>query len=85
MVKAWVDKRNGAGSSLGAATLYNKSSNFKGQHENLASGPIEDLIAHGEHRYCISGTSLLAVMDLSSHVSYSDVLSVCTGEMSPHR
>lgn len=34
-------------------------------------------------RYRISGTSLLAAMDLSSHVPYSDVLSVRTGEMSP--
>lgn len=24
--------------------------NFSGQHEVLASGPIEDLIAHREHR-----------------------------------
>nr|XP_010912861.1 AUGMIN subunit 6 isoform X1 [Elaeis guineensis] len=55
----------------------------KSQHEVLASGPIEDLIAHREHRYRISGTSLLAAMDLSSHVPYSDVLSVRTGEMSP--
>ncbi|ONK77703.1 uncharacterized protein A4U43_C02F9640 [Asparagus officinalis] len=55
----------------------------KSQHEVLASGPIEDLIAHREHRYRISGTSLLAAMDLSSHVPYSDVLSVRTGEISP--
>lgn len=34
-------------------------------------------------RYRISGTSLLAAMDLSSHVPYSDVLSVRAGEISP--
>ncbi|XP_065010597.1 AUGMIN subunit 6-like isoform X1 [Musa acuminata AAA Group] len=39
------------------------------QHEVLASGPIEDLIAHREHRYRISGSSLLAAMDLNSHTS----------------
>ncbi|XP_020107127.1 AUGMIN subunit 6 [Ananas comosus] len=55
----------------------------KSQHEILASGPIEDLIAHRDHRYRISGSSLLAAMDLSSHVPYSDVLSVRTGEMTP--
>ncbi|KAK4603405.1 hypothetical protein RGQ29_012083 [Quercus rubra] len=48
----------------------------KSQHEVLASGPIEDLIAHREHRYRISGSSLLAAMDQSSQVPYSDVLSV---------
>ncbi|XP_042456828.1 AUGMIN subunit 6-like [Zingiber officinale] len=46
------------------------------QHEVLASGPIEDLIAHREHRYRISGSSLLAAMDLSSNLPHSDVLSV---------
>ncbi|WOL14359.1 AUGMIN subunit 6 [Canna indica] len=54
----------------------------KSQHEVLASGPIEDLIAHREHRYRISGSSLLAAMDLSSHVPYSDVLSVASSEIS---
>ncbi|CAL9118988.1 unnamed protein product [Musa textilis] len=39
------------------------------QHEVLASGPIEDLIAHREHRYRISGSSLLAAMDQNSHAS----------------
>ncbi|XP_074589469.1 AUGMIN subunit 6-like [Curcuma longa] len=46
------------------------------QHEVLASGPIEDLIAHREHRYRISGSSLLAAMDLSSNLPHSDVRSV---------
>lgn len=47
----------------------------KSQHEVLASGPIEDLIAHRDHRYRISGSSLLAAMDHSSQTPYSDVLS----------
>ncbi|CAL5325634.1 unnamed protein product [Camellia sinensis] len=53
----------------------------KSQHEVLASGPIEDLIAHREHRYRISGSSLLAAMDQSSQVPYSDVLSVHPGNL----
>ncbi|KAM7280065.1 hypothetical protein ACFE04_007199 [Oxalis oulophora] len=48
---------------------------YSGQHEVLASGPIEDLIAHREHRYRISGSALLAAMDQSSQVPHSDVLS----------
>ncbi|PSS35272.1 AUGMIN subunit like [Actinidia chinensis var. chinensis] len=51
----------------------------KSQHEVLASGPIEDLIAHREHRYRISGSSLLAAMDQSSEIPYTDVLSVHPG------
>ncbi|KAJ4974086.1 hypothetical protein NE237_007260 [Protea cynaroides] len=47
----------------------------KSQHEILASGPIEDLIAHREHRYRISGSSLLAAMDQSTQVAYPDVSS----------
>ncbi|KAK9104214.1 hypothetical protein Scep_021058 [Stephania cephalantha] len=53
----------------------------KSQHEVLASGPIEDLIAHREHRYRISGSSLLAAMDQSSQVPYADVLSIQASEM----
>ncbi|XP_031283293.1 AUGMIN subunit 6 [Pistacia vera] len=45
----------------------------KNQHEVLASGPIEDLIAHREHRYRISGSSLLAAMDQSSQVQSGDL------------
>ncbi|GAV85753.1 hypothetical protein CFOL_v3_29187 [Cephalotus follicularis] len=52
----------------------------KNQHEALASGPIEDLIAHREHRYRISGSSLLAAMDQTSQVPYTDVLSVQPGD-----
>ncbi|KAG8058916.1 hypothetical protein GUJ93_ZPchr0002g23441 [Zizania palustris] len=55
----------------------------KGQHEVLASGPIEDLIAHREHRYRISGSQLLAAMDLSSSVPHSELLSARAGEISP--
>ncbi|KAK3183730.1 hypothetical protein Dsin_031016 [Dipteronia sinensis] len=53
----------------------------KNQHEVLASGPIEDLIAHREHRYRISGSSLLAAMDQSSQVPCTDVLSVQPGDL----
>ncbi|KAA8548187.1 hypothetical protein F0562_004552 [Nyssa sinensis] len=52
----------------------------KNQHEVLASGPIEDLIAHREHRYRISGSTLLAAMDQSSQAPYADVLSVQSGD-----
>ncbi|KAM0850672.1 hypothetical protein ACQ4PT_052928 [Festuca glaucescens] len=52
----------------------------KGQHEVLASGPIEDLIAHREHRYRISGSQLLAAMDMSSSVPHSELLSARAGE-----
>lgn len=53
----------------------------KSQHEVLASGPIEDLIAHREHRYRISGSSLLAAMDQSSQIPYTDVLAVQPGDL----
>ncbi|RDX66849.1 AUGMIN subunit 6 [Mucuna pruriens] len=53
----------------------------KSQHEVLASGPIEDLIAHREHRYRISGSSLLAAMDQSSQAPYSDALSGQPGDL----
>ncbi|KAE8680888.1 tether containing UBX domain for GLUT4-like isoform X1 [Hibiscus syriacus] len=59
-----------------ATRLWESISSRKSQHEVLVSGPIEDLIAHREHRYRISGSSLLAVMDQSSQVPCSDVLSV---------
>ncbi|XP_073008101.1 AUGMIN subunit 6-like [Typha latifolia] len=66
-----------------ATRLWESLLSRKSQHEVLASGPIEDLIAHREHRYRISGSSLLAAMDQSSQVPYSDVLSAQTGEISP--
>ncbi|VAI14955.1 unnamed protein product [Triticum turgidum subsp. durum] len=52
----------------------------KGQHEVLASGPIEDLIAH--RRYRISGSQLLAAMDTSSSIPHSELLSARAGETS---
>lgn len=51
-----------------AARLWESLLSRKSQHEVLASGPIEDLIAHREHRYRISGSALLAGMDQSSQV-----------------
>ncbi|XP_048328140.2 AUGMIN subunit 6 isoform X2 [Ziziphus jujuba] len=62
-----------------ATRLWESILSRKSQHEVLASGPIEDLIAHREHRYRISGSSLLAAMDQSSQVPYADVLSVQSG------
>nr|CAB3446521.1 unnamed protein product [Digitaria exilis] len=53
------------------------------QHEVLASGPIEDLIAHREHRYRISGSQLLAAMEISSSVPHSELVSARAGETSP--
>ncbi|KAG9446426.1 hypothetical protein H6P81_012554 [Aristolochia fimbriata] len=54
----------------------------KSQHEVLASGPIEDLIAHREHRYRISGSALLAAIDQSSQVPNPDISSVHPGDRS---
>ncbi|ESQ46886.1 hypothetical protein EUTSA_v10027657mg [Eutrema salsugineum] len=54
----------------------------KGQHEVLASGPIEDLIAHREHRYRISGSALLAAMDQSSQVPRAELLSAHSDDSS---
>ncbi|KAL5793331.1 hypothetical protein ACOSP7_001925 [Xanthoceras sorbifolium] len=64
-----------------ATRLWDSILARKNQHEVLASGPIEDLIAHREHRYRISGSSLLAAMDQSSQVPYTDVLSVQPGDL----
>ncbi|KAK4774997.1 hypothetical protein SAY86_009932 [Trapa natans] len=58
-----------------ATRLWESILSRKSQHEILASGPIEDLIAHREHRYRISGSALLAAMDRSSQVPLADVLS----------
>ncbi|KAK4712668.1 hypothetical protein R3W88_007181 [Solanum pinnatisectum] len=49
-----------------ATRLWDSLLSRKSQHEILASGPIEDLIAHREHRYRISGSALLTAMDQSS-------------------
>ncbi|PKU67423.1 AUGMIN subunit 6 [Dendrobium catenatum] len=65
-----------------ATRLWESLLSRKSQHEVLASGPIEDLIAHREHRYRISGSSLLAAMESGSHVSYPDLLSARASEVS---
>ncbi|KAF3444501.1 hypothetical protein FNV43_RR14193 [Rhamnella rubrinervis] len=64
-----------------ATRLWESILSRKSQHEVLASGPIEDLIAHREHRYRISGSSLLAAMDQSSQVPYADVLTIQSGDL----
>lgn len=56
-----------------ATHLWDSLLSRKSQHEILASGPIEDLIAHREHRYRISGSSLLAAMDQSTSVSANNM------------
>ncbi|XP_047950813.1 AUGMIN subunit 6 [Salvia hispanica] len=58
-----------------ATRMWESLLSRKSQHEVLASGPIEDLIAHREHRYRISGSALLAAMDQSSLVSSSSMTS----------
>ncbi|XP_058102155.1 AUGMIN subunit 6-like [Magnolia sinica] len=65
-----------------ATRLWESLLSRKSHHEVLASGPIEDLIAHREHRYRISGSSLLAAMDQSSHVPHPDVLSIQPSDLS---
>ncbi|XP_020598077.1 AUGMIN subunit 6 [Phalaenopsis equestris] len=65
-----------------ATRLWESLLSRKSQHEVLASGPIEDLIAHREHRYRISGSSLLAAMESGSYVSYPDLLSAHASELS---
>ncbi|KAH9563390.1 hypothetical protein CY35_05G123600 [Sphagnum magellanicum] len=42
------------------------------QNEKLTSGPIEDLIAHREHRYRIDGAVLRAAMDRDSSSLHAD-------------
>ncbi|GFZ19102.1 hypothetical protein Acr_27g0008410 [Actinidia rufa] len=63
-----------------ATRIWDSLLSRKSQHEVLASGPIEDLIAHREHRYRISGSSLLAAMDQSSQV-HTEALSVQHGNL----
>lgn len=68
----WDDRASGSSQSSHlvskATRLWESLLSRKSQHEVLASGPIEDLIAHREHRYRISGSALLAAMDQSSQV-----------------
>ncbi|PIA25195.1 hypothetical protein AQUCO_12300026v1 [Aquilegia coerulea] len=80
-VEQWDDRvssSSGQNSHLisKATRLWESLLARKSQHEVLASGPIEDLIAHREHRYRISGSALLSAMDQSSQIPYTDVLSV---------
>ncbi|KAH7438345.1 hypothetical protein KP509_04G011000 [Ceratopteris richardii] len=49
-----------------ATQLWESLTSSMAQHEKLASGPIEDLIAHREHRYRVSGPALRAAMDRGS-------------------
>ncbi|PSR87516.1 AUGMIN subunit like [Actinidia chinensis var. chinensis] len=63
-----------------ATRIWDSLLSRKSQHEVLASGPIEDLIAHREHRYRISRSSLLAAMDKSSQV-HTEALSVQHGNL----
>lgn len=51
------------------------------QHEELASGPIEDLIAHREHRCCISGSALRAAIDNGSNALPADSTSSLTEDI----
>uniref|UniRef100_A0A7N0TQA3 HAUS augmin-like complex subunit 6 N-terminal domain-containing protein n=1 Tax=Kalanchoe fedtschenkoi TaxID=63787 RepID=A0A7N0TQA3_KALFE len=58
-----------------ASHMWESILSHKNQYEVLSSGPIEDLIAHREHRYRISGSSLLASMGQSSQVPTPDLSS----------
>ncbi|KAL9224922.1 hypothetical protein vseg_000902 [Gypsophila vaccaria] len=68
--ETWDERAPGSSQSSHLASkatrLWESLLSRKSQHEVLASGPIEDLIAHREHRYRISGSALLAGMDQSS-------------------
>lgn len=55
------------------------------QHEELASGPIEDLIAHREHRYRISGSALRAAIDNGSNALPADSASSLTEDLNHRR
>ncbi|KAK9734981.1 hypothetical protein RND81_04G175400 [Saponaria officinalis] len=70
--ETWDERAAGSSQSSHLASkatrLWESLLSRKSQHEVLASGPIEDLIAHREHRYRISGSALLAGMDQSSQV-----------------
>ncbi|KAI5066894.1 hypothetical protein GOP47_0017422 [Adiantum capillus-veneris] len=68
-----------------ASQLWESLLGHTAQHEKLASGPIEDLIAHREHRYRVSGPALRAAMDRSSSVSSNELPSFAPEEEgAPH-
>ncbi|KAL3679918.1 hypothetical protein R1sor_022874 [Riccia sorocarpa] len=46
-----------------------------GAHEKLASGPVEDLISHREHRYRIDGSTLRAAVDRGSNLLSNEGIS----------
>lgn len=82
-----IKERSGAGdqktlSVSRASRLWDSVLNHTTQHEELASGPIEDLIAHREHRYRISGTTLRAALEHSSNMSPVDSLSSESDDLS---
>lgn len=52
-----------------ASHLWESLISHTARHKKLASGPIEDLIAHREHRYRVSGPALRAAIDRSSSAS----------------
>ncbi|KAJ7551699.1 hypothetical protein O6H91_06G025300 [Diphasiastrum complanatum] len=51
-----------------ASQLWESLLNHAARHETLASGPIEDLIAHREHRYRIDGAALRLAIERSSNI-----------------
>lgn len=65
-----------------ASRLWDSVLNHTIQHEELASGPIEDLIAHREHRYRISGTTLRSALEHSSNMAPVDSLSSESDDLS---
>ncbi|GAB2279763.1 AUGMIN subunit 6, variant 2 [Dionaea muscipula] len=76
-VEMWDDRGSGSSQSshlVSKAThLWGTLLSHKSEHEVLASGPIEDLIAHREHRYRISGSALLGAMGQSSQALSSQL------------
>ncbi|MCO5564691.1 hypothetical protein L7F22_018358 [Adiantum nelumboides] len=66
-----------------ASQLWESLISHTAQHEKLASGPIEDLIAHREHRYRVSGPALRAAMDRSSIVSSNELPSFTSEDEGP--
>ncbi|MCO5595190.1 hypothetical protein L7F22_049229 [Adiantum nelumboides] len=63
-----------------ASLLWDSLMNQTAQHEKLASGPIEDLIAHREHRYRVSGPALRAAMERSSSGPLNELGSLANEE-----
>ncbi|EFJ38301.1 hypothetical protein SELMODRAFT_437244 [Selaginella moellendorffii] len=51
-----------------ATTLWESLLKHTERHDKLASGPIEDLIAHRDHRYRIDGSALRVAIDRGMNV-----------------